>query len=166
MLRSRLIRLYANREMKRANRVIRKKGIPCKIFTVTTNIDTAGLVNNEKDVPNSDPFNIQIDMQNTQYAVNKVVDENEFIKRKVYFLKRMGDMYHENELLGDNVSLRNDYVAYISNTDEVYAVGTIIEIEGISSGRFIIHRVFKHREYSKIKRYLLSKEFNGISEVK
>jgi len=155
MLIPKLIEIYRKKEIKRVRTILLKKGISCKVFPI---------VEESARMPNNDPFNISVKMQSDQYAVNRVVDVP--LIRNVFFLKRMGELWHENEILGDMTSLRSDYVAYISDVEEIYRVGTIIEIDGIEEGRYIIHRAYKHRDFSKVKRYLLTKEFDGKSEIK
>jgi len=156
MLTDTLIKILRNREIKRVQTILIKKGIKCKVYKVKEKEDD--------NMPNNDPFNIQIDMETNEYAVNRLGDE--VLDRHIFFLKRMGDLFHDNEVLGDMTSLRNDYVGYISNVEEVYECGDVIEFDGIDGGRFIIHRVFKHRDYSVVRRYLLSREFVGSSENK
>lgn len=158
MLTDKLILLYRDREKRRVQVILKKKGIRCKVYKV--------IKESENIMPNHDPFNIQVAMERTRYAVNRLDDTVEPLERSVFFLKRMGDLYHDNEIVGDMTSLRNDYVAYISDVDEVYECGDVIEFNGISGGRFIIHKVFKHRDYSVVRRYLLSREFDGTSENK
>jgi len=146
MLTKKLIKLYQKIEFKRIQRLVITKGIQCNVYAT-----------DEELMPNNDPFNIEISVSNRMYAVNRT-NANP-VKRFIFFMKRSDILYHENDLLGDNVALRNDYIAFISNIDDTWKIGTIIEIDNIDGGRFVVHKVFKHRELSLVKRYLLSKEF-------
>ena len=152
-----LIRKYRNREAKAIKYIVRKRGFPCKItLTALENKDSTPLVRNH------DPFQKEISLISNQYAHNPLSDTT--ISSKIFLIKRSDPLYYESSFVDEessnrgSSSLRNDYVAYLDSKTMI-GVGCLIEIDGIENAKYIVHRAFRHREFSDVFRYELSREY-------
>ena len=147
-MRKETIEKYRNREKKAHDTLLNTKGIPCKLFQATSETEC----NNHSLDPTMQPI-VKLD---NEYAVN-INDKTKFLNIKIYILQRE-EKYHEIGIhTEDDEVLRNNYIAYLSG-DTVYKVGDMVEF---MDTKLIIHKVFKHRSYSSVYRYLLNKGFNN-----
>ena len=144
-MRENTINRYKRREKKAHDTLLKVKGIPCKIYQAV-----------EKCTHSLDPTMQSIIKLDNEYAVN-INDKTKHIESKVFILQRE-EKYHEIGMHTETDEvLRNNYICYLSG-DVVYKVGDMVEF---MDSKLIIHKVFKHREYSEVYRYLLSKGFNN-----
>ena len=103
---------------------------------------------------NNDPLHLKAKIHSHQYAYNDKFEDGE--PSMMFLLKETEETKYDNTLTSNTKTLRNNYQAYILPLDKQYEVGT--KIKGhLASEEYIIHKVFKDRELSDIKRYLLSR---------
>ena len=141
------IERYRTREKKAHDELLRRKGIKAKLYQATT----------ERCLTHSlDPTQQPIVKLDHEYSINENDKEN-YIDIRIFIIQRE-DKFHEIGMhTEDHEALRTDYVAYLSG-DEVYKIGDTVEF---LYHKMIIHKVFKHREYSSVYRYLLGKGFKS-----
>lgn len=137
---------YKTREKKAHDTLLKIKGVPCKLYQAVSECN---------EYHSLDPTLQPIIKLDNEYAVN-INDKTKYINIKIFIIRRE-EKYHEIGMHTESDEvLRNNYIAYLSG-DEVYKVGDMVEF---MDTKLIIHKVFKHRSYSSIYRYLLSKGFN------
>lgn len=143
---SNLIHKYRAKETRSVQNVVRTKGIPCVVQLTQTSLENH----------DTDPFSTDISKLDRQYATNTLTGAT--ADDKIFFLGKLDTWIDINfEESFDDRSMRNDYIAYFEVGK--YEVGDIVSLNDIPNSKYVIHRIYKHREKSDIVRYLLSKEF-------